>query len=116
MLAHEGGVSGRGMAKLGEACMLRYVVLCGLLAIATGVLSQEAFVPARAGLTLEQAVALAFLGLGAYVMTHLKTSFFPDDLQYWSYVDVWLPNDATLSATNTVALQAEEVIRTVTED
>ena len=31
--------------------------------------------------------------------SQLKTQFFPKDLQYLSYVDVWLPEDAPLSAT-----------------
>ncbi len=35
--------------------------------------------------------SLAFLVLGAFLFSQLKTSFFPDDVQYWSYVDVWLP-------------------------
>jgi multidrug efflux pump subunit AcrB len=60
--------------------------------------------------------SLAFLGLGAYLMLHLRTTFFPLDLQYWSYVDVWLPNDAPLAATNKVAIQAEDVIRAVAEE
>ena len=33
------------------------------------------------------------------MFTQLKTSFFPDDVQYWSYVDVWLPNDVNFEAT-----------------
>jgi multidrug efflux pump subunit AcrB len=60
--------------------------------------------------------SLAFLGLGVYVMMHLKTAFFPEDLQYWSYVDLRLPNDAALSATNDAAVRAEAVIRAVTEE
>jgi multidrug efflux pump len=60
--------------------------------------------------------SLAFLGLGAYLMLHLRTTFFPLDLQYWSYVDVWLPNDAPLAATNKVAIQAEDVIRAAAEE
>src|SRR5438093_293785 len=51
--------------------------------------------------------SLAFLGLGAYFMMYMQTAFFPEDLQYWSYVDIWLPNDTTLSATNKVAIQAD---------
>ncbi len=41
----------------------------------------------------------------------LKTSFFPDDVQYWSYADVWLPNDANFEATNQSAQQVEQIIR-----
>ena len=37
--------------------------------------------------------------------------FFPKDLSYLSYVDVWLPPDAPLGATDAVARSAETVIR-----
>jgi multidrug efflux pump subunit AcrB len=43
--------------------------------------------------------SLLFLAVGGYLFVHLKQQFFPDDVQYWSTVDVWLPNDAPLSAT-----------------
>ena len=36
----------------------------------------------------------------AFFMSQLKTQFFPKDLSYLSYVDVWLPEDAPLEATN----------------
>jgi multidrug efflux pump subunit AcrB len=55
--------------------------------------------------------SLAFLALGAFFMSRLKTSFMPDDVQYWSYVDVWLPNDANLDATNQTAQQVEGIVR-----
>src|SRR5215471_9626376 len=55
--------------------------------------------------------SLAFLALGAFFMSRLKTSFMPDDVQYWSYVDVWLPNDANLDATNQTAQQVEQIVR-----
>jgi multidrug efflux pump subunit AcrB len=48
-------------------------------------------------------------------MRGLKPQFFPKDLSYLSYVDVWLPSDAPLDATNTAARQAEEVIRAEAE-
>jgi hypothetical protein len=32
-------------------------------------------------------------------MSRLKPQFFPKDLQYLSYAEVWLPEDAPLSAT-----------------
>jgi multidrug efflux pump subunit AcrB len=34
--------------------------------------------------------SLGFIALGVIVALHLKSSFFPDDVQYWSYVDIWL--------------------------
>ncbi|MGC2110180.1 MAG: efflux RND transporter permease subunit [Candidatus Korobacteraceae bacterium] len=55
--------------------------------------------------------SLAFLLLGAFFFSQLQTSFFPDDVQYWSYIDVWLPNDANFGATNQAAQQVEQIIR-----
>ncbi len=60
--------------------------------------------------------SLAFLALGAFLMTQLKNQFFPDDVQYWSTVDVWLPNDAPASATNETAQQVEDVIRQTADE
>ena len=60
--------------------------------------------------------SLAFLALGIFFMSQLKTQFFPKDLSYLSYVDVWLPEDAPLEATNRAAIQAEAVIRDVFEE
>ncbi|HTF64083.1 MAG TPA: efflux RND transporter permease subunit, partial [Edaphobacter sp.] len=34
-----------------------------------------------------------------------------EDVQYWSYIDVWLPNDANLGATNAAALRAEQIVQ-----
>jgi len=59
--------------------------------------------------------SLAFLLLGGIIGKQLKSQFFPEDVQYWSTVDVWLPNDAPLVATNRAALQAEAVIREVAD-
>ena len=55
--------------------------------------------------------SLAFLALGVFFMSQLKTSFMPDDVQYWSYVDVWLPNDTNLDTTNQTAQQVEHIVR-----
>lgn len=60
--------------------------------------------------------SLLFLVLGGVLMTQLKTQFFPDDLQYLSYLDVWLPTDAPLEVTNNAAFQAENIIREVTDE
>jgi multidrug efflux pump subunit AcrB len=59
------------------------------------------------------AASLLFLALGGYFVVNLKQSFFPTDLSYLAYVDVWLPEDAPLSATREAARQADEVIREV---
>jgi multidrug efflux pump subunit AcrB len=55
--------------------------------------------------------SLAFLVIGVFIFGQLKSAFFPEDVQYWSYVDVWLPNDANLSATNKVTQNVEQIIR-----
>jgi multidrug efflux pump subunit AcrB len=55
------------------------------------------------------------VGLGFAVSSVIKSDFFPKDLSYLSYVDVWLPTDAPLSATNQVAIQTEQIVRRVAE-
>ncbi|QFT54678.1 efflux RND transporter permease subunit [Microbulbifer sp. THAF38] len=54
---------------------------------------------------------LIVLIAGFALKTQLKNAFFPDDVQYLSYVDIWLQNDASIDATDNVAKQAEQVIR-----
>ncbi len=61
------------------------------------------------------AVSLLFLAVGAFFGHDLKTQFFPDDVQYLSFLDVWLPNDAPLSATDLTATQVEAAVRTAAE-
>src|SRR5262249_6779572 len=51
--------------------------------------------------------------LGGLFASQLKTQFFPQDLQYLSYVDVWLPEDAPAAATNRVAQEVEATVRRV---
>src|SRR5208337_2162873 len=60
--------------------------------------------------------SLVFLIPGAMLGSRLKTQFFPEDVQYWFYLDIWLPNDAPLSVTNDAAMQAERVVRQVIEN
>src|SRR6266446_9090372 len=55
--------------------------------------------------------SLVFLVVGVFFASHLKQQFFPEDVQYWFYLDVWLPNDVPLTATNDAALNAETVVR-----
>jgi multidrug efflux pump subunit AcrB len=55
--------------------------------------------------------SLLVLVLGGWLFTRLNSQFFPKDLSYLSYVDVWLPPDAPLGATDAVAQRAETVIR-----
>jgi multidrug efflux pump subunit AcrB len=60
--------------------------------------------------------ALLFLIGGGVIMSQLRTQFFPKDLSYLSYVDVWLPADAPLSATRDAAAQSEDIIREVIDE
>jgi multidrug efflux pump subunit AcrB len=60
--------------------------------------------------------SLLFLIFGGIAASTLKTQFFPDDVQYWSYVDIWLPNNAPLVLSNQSAQRAENVIRRVVSD
>jgi multidrug efflux pump subunit AcrB len=55
------------------------------------------------------------LAVGGYFLRDLKQQFFPKDLSYLSYVDVWLPEDATFAATNATAARAETFIRAACE-
>jgi multidrug efflux pump subunit AcrB len=56
-----------------------------------------------------------FLLNGGFTASHLKQQFFPEDVQYWFYLDIWLPNDVPLTATNDAAVKAEQVVRQVVE-
>jgi multidrug efflux pump subunit AcrB len=60
--------------------------------------------------------SFVFLVLGGIVGKQLKQQFFPKDLQYLFYVDVWLPEDAPLLATNRATTEAEAIVREVTGD
>ena len=55
--------------------------------------------------------SLLILVLGGWFMSMLHSQFFPKDLSYLSYIDVWLPPDAPLGATNVASEHAEKVIR-----
>jgi multidrug efflux pump subunit AcrB len=59
--------------------------------------------------------AMVFLIAGGLLFTRLKTAFFPDDVQYWSYVDVWLPNGSSVTASDDAARQVEAVVRQTVE-
>jgi multidrug efflux pump len=60
--------------------------------------------------------SLLILAAGAGFASQMKTQFFPTDLQYHSYVDVWLPEDAPVAATDRVARQVEATVRQVVDE
>jgi multidrug efflux pump subunit AcrB len=57
--------------------------------------------------------SLLFLIGGGILMSRLDSSFFPYDLQYLSYADIWLPEGATFAETSEASRQVEEIIRNV---
>ena len=59
--------------------------------------------------------SFVFLLIGGFAAAHLKSQFFPEDVQYWFYLDIWSPNDVPLSASNETAMRAEQVVREVIE-
>jgi multidrug efflux pump subunit AcrB len=61
-------------------------------------------------------MSVVVLGSGAWFGSQLKSQFFPIDLQYLAYVDVWLPEDSPLSATAETTEQVEAIIRRVAAD
>jgi multidrug efflux pump subunit AcrB len=61
-------------------------------------------------------IALALVAGGVAAAGKIKTAYFPKDLSYLSYIDVWLPEDAPISETNAVVRQADEVIRATIAD
>jgi multidrug efflux pump subunit AcrB len=59
------------------------------------------------------AASLVFLVAGGALASRLKQMYFPKDLMYLFYVDIWLPEDAPLLATNRAARETEQVVRDV---
>jgi multidrug efflux pump subunit AcrB len=62
------------------------------------------------------ASSLLFLAAGGYFLVHLRQEFFPKDLSYLSYLDVWLPEDSTIGATNEAAARAEQTVARVAQE
>jgi multidrug efflux pump subunit AcrB len=57
--------------------------------------------------------ACAALCLGVFALRDVKQAFFPKDLSYLSYVDVWLPEDSPAATTRETAAEVDRVIREV---
>jgi multidrug efflux pump subunit AcrB len=58
------------------------------------------------------AAAILFV-CGTLGVSGVKQNFFPKDLNYMAYVDVWLPEDAPVTATREKAAEVESVIREI---
>jgi len=55
--------------------------------------------------------SFAVLFLGGVMMKNMKQQFFPKDLQYLAWIDVWLPEDATFAATADATQRVEDIVR-----
>ena len=62
------------------------------------------------------AASLVLLVAGFAVGSRVRSAFFPKDLSYLSYVDVWLPEDAPLSATRAKSLETVQAIQATASD
>jgi multidrug efflux pump len=60
--------------------------------------------------------ALGLLVVGGVITSRLKSQFFPKDLSYLSTIDVWLPEDATLTATREAVERTEQLARQVADE
>jgi len=61
-------------------------------------------------------VSLVIVAAGFFMQRQLKPQFFPKDLSYLSYVDVWLPEDAPIHSADDAAHEAERVITRVARE
>ena len=59
------------------------------------------------------AVAAVILALGGLVGSALKKQFMPKDLSQLAFIDVFLPEDASLSSTREVSAQVEKIVQEV---
>ncbi|MEI9949032.1 MAG: efflux RND transporter permease subunit [Pseudomonadota bacterium] len=62
------------------------------------------------------ACAALLLGAGGQYSKRIKVAFFPQDLSYLAYVNVWLPEDASFAATRAAAARATEIIAQVAKE
>ena len=60
--------------------------------------------------------SIVVLIAGFYSMSGLKSSFFPNDVFTLSWVDVWMPEDSSITATNDAAVHVEEVVKRVAKE
>jgi multidrug efflux pump subunit AcrB len=60
--------------------------------------------------------AVAVFIVGGFVGSRIKSQFLPKDLAYIFTIDVWLPEDAALTATQETAAQVEAMARAVADE
>lgn len=57
------------------------------------------------------ACSMLFLLGGFLIAKQLRSAYFPEDVQYLAYIDVWLPNGAAISETDTAAKKVAAIVR-----
>lgn len=62
------------------------------------------------------AATVLLVAAAGVVAASLRIQFFPKDLSYLSYVDVWLPEDSTIGATNAMAARATQIVHEVADE
>jgi multidrug efflux pump subunit AcrB len=60
--------------------------------------------------------SFGILVAGGLIGKNLKKQFFPKDLSYLAYLDIFLPEDAPFSLTNQIAQQVESIVQQVSEE
>jgi multidrug efflux pump subunit AcrB len=60
--------------------------------------------------------SLVLVVLAFVLKSQLKDQFFPYDLSHLSYIDVWLPEDAPVQASDNTARQVEDIVRRTAEE
>jgi multidrug efflux pump subunit AcrB len=61
-------------------------------------------------------ISLLALAICAIPIRHIKTDFFPKDIAFLSYLDVWTPEDATLQTTQRTAERAMAIVEKVADE
>jgi multidrug efflux pump subunit AcrB len=60
--------------------------------------------------------SLSVVVFGFWILRQMPQQFFPKDLQYLSYADVWLPEDSPLATTAEASKKAEQILVKVAEE
>ncbi|HVA78402.1 MAG TPA: efflux RND transporter permease subunit [Candidatus Binataceae bacterium] len=62
------------------------------------------------------ACSMLFLVAGFLIAKQLRSAYFPEDVQYLSYIDVWLPNGTAISQTDATAKHVAAIARRAAEE
>ncbi len=61
-------------------------------------------------------ISFIVLGAGAWIGSDLKLQFFPKDLSHLAFVNIYLPEDAPFSSSNSTASAAERILEQVSAE